>query len=155
MFSEPASNMPAHSLSAKVSGRFAVPSSGRLAFQRYAPEIMLGLNKNWMLHGTAFFSDFYNAGMHFEALRLYAKYRFFSQDEVHRHFRLAAFAEAAWSDNPFRYHDINLSGDNSGLEGGLIATQLIQRLAVSGTVSYLEVFPRKQGSPASLNAINY
>ena len=158
VFSEPASNMPAHSLSAKLTGRFALPSSGRLAYQRYSPEIMAGLNKHWMVHATAFVSDFYSAGLRFEALRLYAKYRFLSKDEVHRHFRMAAFAEAAWSQNPFVYEDINLFGDNTGAEAGLIATQLINRLAISGTVGYLSVFPRQSrldASKASRDALNY
>lgn len=111
-----------------------------------------------MVHATAFVSDFYSAGLRPEGARLYGKYRFLSNDQVHRHFRMAAFAEAAYSRNYFTYGDFNLSGDNSGFEGGLIATQLINRLAVSGTLSYINVFPRQSGvarKSGRLDAVNY
>src|SRR6185312_5944066 len=74
-------------------------------------------------------------------------YRFYSNDEVHRHFRMAAFAEASYSRNPFYYGDINLDGDNSGVQAGLIATQLLNKLAVSGTTSLVKVFRNKEKMP--------
>lgn len=158
VFSEPASNMPAHSMSAKIGARYAVPGHGRAAFQRYTPELMFGLSKNWMIHATGFLSDFYSSGVRPEGGRLYGKYRFLSVDQVHRHFRMAAFAEAALSRNVFTYHDFNLSGDNSGFDGGLIATQLLSRLAISGTVSYLNVYPKQSRvtqKSGRLDAVNY
>lgn len=145
-------------MSAKISGRFAAPSNGRFAYQRYAPELMFGLNKHWMLHATAFVSDFYSSGLRPEGGRIYGKYRFLSKDEVHSHFRMAAFAEAAYSRNPFIYEDYNLSGDNSGFEGGVIATKLVRRVAVSGTLSYLNVFPKDSRvllHSGTMKAINY
>lgn len=93
-----------------------------------------------MLHVSTAFSDFYTAQLRWESVKTYAKYRFFSHDEVHSHFRLAAFAEAAYSRSPFLYGDINLDGDNSGLQAGMIATQLVNKLALSGTASVIRVF---------------
>ena len=140
VFTEPASNMPAHSLSAKLTYRTPVSKYNGYYKQRYTPELMFGLNKQWMLHVTSSFSDFYTSQMRWESVKTYAKYRFYSNDDVHRHFRMAAFAEAAYSRSPFYYGDINLDGDNSGVQAGLIATQLVNKLAVSGTASVIKVF---------------
>ena len=156
VFAEPASNMPAHSISAKVTGRIPL-SAARTGLQRYSPEIMFGINKNLMIHATGFASNFYQRSFQPEAFRLYGKYRFLSLDEVHKHFRLAAYAGAAYSKNPFRYEDINLAGDNSGIEAGLIATQLVNRFAISLTTGYLQVGkqPEMHLPSADRKAIEY
>jgi hypothetical protein len=62
---------------------------------------------------------------------------------VHRHFRLAAFADGSYTRSPFLYGELNLDGDNSGIQGGLIATQLVDKLAVSGIASVIKVFAEK------------
>jgi hypothetical protein len=143
VFSEPASNMPSNSISAKVGFRSPVSQYNNYFKQRYMPEIMFGINKNLMIHASSTFSDFYSYLVRWESAKLYAKYRFFSNDDIHRHFRLAAFAEGSYTRNPFLYGEINLDGDNSGIHGGLIATQLVNKLAVSGTVSLVKVLSRK------------
>jgi len=140
VFSEPASNMPAHSISAKLTYRTPVRNYNNDYRQRYTPELMFGFSKNWMVHLSSSFSDFYTSQLRWESVKSYAKYRFYSADEVHRHFRMAAFAEAAYSRSPFSYGDINLDGDNSGVQAGIIATQLVSKLAVSGTASVIRVF---------------
>ncbi|MEP6726423.1 MAG: hypothetical protein ABJC98_11425 [Bacteroidota bacterium] len=143
VFSEPASNMPAHSLSAKLTYRTPVSKYNNNYRQRYTPEVMFGLNKHWMLHVSSSFSDFYTPQLRWESVKTYAKYRFYSNDEVHRHFRMAVFAEAAYSRSPFYYGDINLDGENSGVQAGVIATQLVNKLAVSGTASVIKVFANR------------
>jgi hypothetical protein len=143
VFSEPASNMPANSISAKVGFRSPVSQYNNYFKQRYMPEIMFGINKNLMIHASSTFSDFYSHLVRWESVKLYAKYRFFSSDDVHRHFRLAAFADGSYTRNPFLYGEINLDGDNSGIQGGLIATQLVNKLAVSTTVSLVKVIAKK------------
>lgn len=56
VYTEPASNMPAKSLSAKLTGKFVKGLHSNRTEQRIMPEIMLGLNKNWMVHvGASFF----------------------------------------------------------------------------------------------------
>jgi hypothetical protein len=52
VYSEPASNMPAHSLSAKISSNFIGKQQGNenRFMQRYTPELMFGINKKWMVH---------------------------------------------------------------------------------------------------------
>ncbi|MES1223197.1 MAG: hypothetical protein ABUT20_47325, partial [Bacteroidota bacterium] len=140
VFSEPASNMPSNSLSAKLTYRSPVSQSNTGYKQRYTPELMFGVNKKWMLHLSSSFSDFYTAQVRWESVKTYAKCRFYSNDDIHQHFRMAAFGEASWSRNPFYYGDINLDGENSGIQAGIIATQLINKLAVSGTSSVIKVF---------------
>jgi hypothetical protein len=133
VFTEPASNMPSHSISGKVTAKYAKYSDAT-TLQRYTPEIMFGLNKKWMLHFASTFSDMYTTNMRWESARTYLKYRFFSNDDVHRHFRMAAFGEYAYSRNTGIYDDIGIEGDMSGFQSGLIATQLWNKLAVSSTL---------------------
>jgi hypothetical protein len=137
VFTEPASNMPARSLSFKLTGRYPDSKYNNYFKQRYVPEIMLGLSKNWMLHVSGGLSDYYSTKVRPESMKAYVKHRFLSNDGVHRHFRMAAFAEIAYSRNELLYDEFSLDGDLSGLQTGLIATQLVNRLAVSGTVSYM------------------
>ncbi len=101
---------------------------------------MFGFSKHLMVHVSSTFSDFYWPSPRWESGKLYAKWRFYSNDDVHKHFRMAAFAEGAYSESPFTYGDINLDGDNSGVQGGLIATQLVNKLALSATTSLIKVY---------------
>jgi hypothetical protein len=159
VFTEPASNMPSNSLSAKLTYRSPVSKYNNEYRQRYTPEVMFGINKKWMLHVSSSLSDFYTPQLRWESVKTYAKYRFYSNDDVHRHFRMAAFAEAAYSRNPFYYGDTNLDGENSGMQAGVIATQLVNKLAVSGTASVIKVFAKSAehaANPAnSLKAFYY
>lgn len=159
VFSEPASNMPAHSISAKLTYRSPVSQNNNDYRQRYTPEIMFGLNRQWMVHVSGSFSDFYSPAVRGESVKTYVKYRFYSNDDVHQHFRMAAFTEAGYSRNPFIYGDINLDGDNSGVQAGLIATQLVNKLAVSGTASVIRIFTNRSEHAVhaghSLQALNY
>ncbi len=143
VFTEPASNMPTYSISAKLAARFARDKMSGRTGQRYSPELMFGLNKNWMVHGAVSFSNMYSRRLRFESGRIYAKYRFYSNDDVHRHFRMAAFGEASQSRNPLTYDELSPEGDQSGVQTGLIATQLLNKLALSATGSYLLVTTKR------------
>lgn len=138
VFSEPASNMPAKSLSVKLSAT----AGGRLTDlqQRYTPEIMLGINKNLMLHGALTFSNMHGKSLAWESVYSYGKYRFLSKDALHQHFRMALFAEGGYNRNPLMYDELNVQGNNSGIQAGVIATQLRHKLAVSATASMIRAF---------------
>ena len=161
VFSEPASNMPAKSLSLKMGAMYGKGVHSKRILQRYMPEVMFGLNKNWMVHTSATFSDMHQPAFIFESARLYAKWRFLSVDDLHKHFRLAAFGAATYSRNHLDHNEINLmGGDQSGVQAGLIATQLWNKLAVSGTVSLNEIIDkerRKKLSPEqyAFSSVNY
>ncbi len=143
-YTEPASNMPAKSMSLKLSGMFGKGVHGNGLDQRYSPEIMFGISKKWMVHAAATISNMYENFYYYESARLYAKYRFLSKDELHKHFRMAAFTTVAYSRNHLQHNELNLMGDHSGVQVGLIATQLWNKLAVSGTASLIEVLDEKR-----------
>ncbi|MET0300171.1 MAG: hypothetical protein ABW036_10430 [Flavitalea sp.] len=139
VFSEPASNMPSKSVGVKYSGKFLKHKEHHkeMIQQRHGAEIMYSFNKKWMLHGGVSFSDMFTSNLRWESAKLYAKYRFLSNDQVHKHFRMAAFGQISGSRNPLRYDELSLDGDQSGVQAGLIATQLWKRFALSGTVGGL------------------
>jgi hypothetical protein len=143
VYTEPASNMPAKSISAKWNTKLLKSIHNDRVEQRHTPELMFGLNKNWMVHVAGTFSDMYSSNIRYESIRLYAKYRFLSNDEVHQHFRMAVFGEATHSVNPAYYEEVSLDGDLSGVMAGLIATQLWDKLAVSGTASLAQVTTKR------------
>ncbi|MCF8341368.1 MAG: hypothetical protein K9I82_10365 [Chitinophagaceae bacterium] len=164
VFSEPASNMPAKSLSIKYSGKF-MPShhNGKMGVRNTA-EMMLGVNKFWMVHAAATFANLYAyPGLHLESGKLYAKYRFLSIDDIHKHFRAAAFLEASINRYTSFFQELSLDGDQSGVQGGLIATQLLHKLALSGTLSVIKTLKNESWKPISnanvpflsFQAINY
>ncbi len=138
-FTEPASNMPANSITAKYSLKLLQGFHTNKVEQRHSPEIMAGISKKLMVHFGASFSDMYFTKLRWESVRLYSQYRFYSNDDIHQHFRMAAFARASYSKNDAYYDELSIEGDQSGLQVGLTATQLIHKLAVSASVSNVQV----------------
>jgi len=140
VFSEPASNVPAHSLSVKLTNHFVASDKiyGRLS-NRLMPQVYLGVSKKFMVAAGGTFANMHTPNFRYESVNLYAKYRFLSKDELHKHFRMAVFAEASSTRAPFHYDEITLMGDKSGVELGVIATQLWHKLAISGTVAHTQV----------------
>jgi len=132
---EPASNMPKNSIGLRLTTELPPGDPFKI---RTSPEIMIGASKSLMLHASGYISNMAQARQKLEGFSTYAKYRFLSIDSVQRHFRAAVFAKYAYSNNPVSQQDINLEGDNTGVQAGLIATQLLHKLALSGSVSLLE-----------------
>lgn len=147
VFTEPASNMPTKSIGVRITneGMFNNPDF----VSRTIPEVMFGFNKNLMMHAQAFLSDM-DGKYRLEGGSLYAKYRFLSLDEAQSHFRAAAFGRISTSKRPTYTHDINLEGDNSGIQGGLIFTQLLHKLALSSTLGYAHAFENLDRQQASM-----
>jgi len=143
-YTEPASNMPAKSMALKLGTMYGKGPHSNRVLQRYTPEVMFGISKKMMVHASLSFSDMHESYFYYESAKLYAKYRFLSKDEVHKHFRMAAFAAASYSRNHLDHNELNLSGDHTGVQVGLIATQLWNKLAVSGTAGITEVFDDKR-----------
>ncbi|HMK26056.1 MAG TPA: hypothetical protein VK483_08510 [Chitinophagaceae bacterium] len=147
VFTEPASNMPAHSISGKLTGHFVTTDNiyGRFS-QRFMPQVMFGFSKKIMVHVGATISNMHTDELTYESFSLYAKYRFLSHDEIHKHFRMAVFIDGSATRAPFHYDEITLMGDKNGVELGLIATQLWNKLALSGTISHVQVLDRSRKS---------
>jgi hypothetical protein len=136
VFTEPASNMPAKSIGIRLSnqGQFSPTFNTRTT-----PEVMVGFNKHLMAHVQGFFSDA-DGAYGFEGASVYAKYRFLSKDGQRTHSRAAAFIRVSESKRKAISEDINLEGDNSGVKAGLVFTQLLHKLALSGTIGYARSF---------------
>ena len=144
MFTEPASNMPAKSLGIRLGNQGQVSPD----FQsRSTAEVMVGFNKRFMTHLQGFFSDA-DGKYRYEGTSLYGKYRFFSSDALRSHSRAAAYLRISDSKRRAMSEDINLEGDNSGYMGGLVFTQLLHKLALSGNIAYSRTFHRAQYAPA-------
>lgn len=144
--SEPASAMSSKSIGIRVANeifpKYDTPKDEAYTLlnktiYRLNPELMWGINKKWMVHVNFYASNAHQSNFKYEGNSLYVKYRFLSQDQVQSHFRMALFAKASLIDNAIQYHEINLAGDNSGLGAGIIATQLVHKIAVSFTGGYL------------------
>jgi hypothetical protein len=153
---EPASNMATHSLGVRVEnqGYFNPVYKNRNTL-----EVMYGASKDLMVHGSIYQSDYYQSQQHFEGGSVYAKYRFLSVDSIQSHFRGAFFAKASSINNPVVNQEISLEGDNSGVQGGVVFTKLMHKLALSGSASYLRAFDNSGGyhlpSANADNAIAY
>ncbi len=139
---EPASNMATGSLGLRLEnqGFFKPDYKNRTSF-----EAMYGVNRHLMVHGSLYTSNYYSNSQHFEGGSVYAKYRFLSIDTVQKHFRGAFFAKVSSINNPIVNQEITLEGDNSGLQSGVVFTQLLHKLALSGSASYLRAFDNRGG----------
>jgi hypothetical protein len=155
---EPASNMPAGTVGVRLAQSLMKEKYEPGYNYHILPEIMWGANKNLMLHAAAFISN-RNKNLITEGGSLYAKYRFYSVDDVHRHFRMAAFGRYSFNNSDIHQEEINTIGHNSGYEAGLVATQLINKVAVSTSGGYEQAInntsANKFPSSQSNNATNY
>lgn len=140
VFSDPASNIPAKSITVKLGMRLADNSVSGSLQQRYQPEIMAGISKQVMVRLSTTFSDIYSSNLAWESVKGYVKWRFYSEDDIHRHFRMAVFMDGAYANHNMVYDEMSLDGDNSGIQGGVTGTQLLHKLALSGSLSLMHVF---------------
>lgn len=155
---EPASNMPAKSFGIRNMSTIMF-ERGNTANYHSMPELMLGINKKIMLHVQGFFSTRQFGEIETEGASFYAKYRFLSIDDVKSHFRMAAFGRYSFNKADIHQQEIETMGHNTGYELGIIATQLMHKVAISSSVSFEKaldnkpkyIFPSNQDS----KALNY
>ena len=180
IYTEPASNMPTRSMGARLTNKLMPMQHHDDYSYRVEPEVMIGVNKKLMLHAAVYASNMFQKKLRFEGGSAYAKYRFLSLDDVHSHFRMAAFGKISLINNPpvittrvqhttgdgtvheekmqWYSDELDLDGNHSGWSGGLIATQLIHKLAVSGTASYANRWKNighEKVAGINNNAVNY
>jgi hypothetical protein len=136
---EPASNIAARSISIRVDNSIMDEINSSKINYHLIPEIAVGISKKLMLRGSTFFSNrtqkFKNEGG-----SIYAKYRFLSNDAMQRHFRMAAFGTLSFNNSDIHQEEISMYGHNTGFEAGLVATQLIRKVALSSSVSYTKAW---------------
>ncbi|HLK27584.1 MAG TPA: hypothetical protein VKT28_03325 [Puia sp.] len=164
---EPASNMATGSIGVRLNSKLFQMKYNNSYLLRIDPEIMFGLSKKVMIHVNAYASNMYQQSLKFEGAGIYGKYRFLSIDDVHSHFRMSAFGKVSVIDNPtslyannqyYGGNEIDLDGNNSGFLSGVVATQLLHKLALSSSVAYTNRFKNinEDKEPGqSSQAINY
>jgi hypothetical protein len=140
---EPASNMPQNALGIRLTQE-AVFTNGYTA--KIIPEAMLGLTKNLMIHQSLFINNIQQNSFKTTGGAFYAKYRFLSIDSTHSHFRGAIYGGYAAVNGVISAREISLDGDNTGWQGGIVFTQLLHKLALSGSVSYTKALNNKRGN---------
>lgn len=82
----------------------------------------------------------------FESVNLGFRYRFLNVDGDHKHFRMAAYGNGVYSYRPHDEAEVSLMGDNKGVGGGVIATALFGKLAISATGGVIKPFSHKETS---------
>jgi len=133
---EPASNMAAGSIGFRLDNSIMNEVNSPKTNYHLIPEILIGVSKKLMVQGNIFFSN-RNETFATEGGSLYAKYRFLSIDAVQRHFRMAAFGRVSYNNSDIHQEEINMYGHNSGYEAGIVATQLIKKVALSSSLTFL------------------
>lgn len=158
VYTEPASNMPAKSIGVRLTHTWMKETVTASTNYHLLPEFMLGISKQWMVHAEAFLSN-RNGGLAAEGAGLYTKYRFLSNDNIHSHFRMAAYGRYSFNNSSIHQEEIETNAHNTGYELGIVATKLLHKVALSTTVSYEQAsnngtankFPAAQSN----QAINY
>ena len=158
VYTEPASNMAVSAVGLRFTNMMMKETSTGKTNYHLLPEMMIGVNKKLMLHAEAFISN-RNNGLATEGMGFYGKYRFLSNDEVHAHFRMAAFGRYSFNNSDIHQEEIETNAHNSGYELGVVATQLINKVALSSSISYERAIDNgssnKFPSTQSNNAVNY
>lgn len=158
LMTDPASNVPANSLGVNVLQSLFKEKFKSGNNYHLMPELTYGLNRNLMFRASAFISN-RNNDLVTEGGSLYTKYRFYSEDDLNSHFRMAAFGRYSFNNADIHQDQLEIMGHNTGFETGIVATKLIKKLAISSTVSFEKVFDIKPNYPfpddLGDNATNY
>ena len=158
VFTEPASNMATNNLGVRLMSSAMYKNDNSGINFHLMPELMYGINNKIMVHSAAFISN-RNGNLIGEGGSFYAKYKFINNDVVQKHFRVATYGRYSFNNADIHQEEINLVGHNSGYEIGLVATQLLHKVAISASTSYMQAanngakyeFPSSQSN----TAINY
>lgn len=134
---EPASNRAVGSIGFRVDNSIMDETYTSKTNYHLIPKIMLGISKKFMISGSVFFSN-RSEVFRDEGGSIYAKYRFLSNDAVQKHFRMASFGRISYNNSDIHQEEINMYGHNTGVEFGVVATQLLHKVALSSSISFLK-----------------
>jgi hypothetical protein len=126
----------------------------------FIPGVRIGVSKKLMLNFDAFFSNRAADQFVHEGGSVYVKYRFLSNDAVQRHFRMAVFGKISYNNSDIHQEEINMQGHNTGYEAGIVATQLLRKVALSSTMSIVKAYDNGGGNKFTYGldnskAVNY
>jgi hypothetical protein len=134
---EPASNRAARSIGIRVDNSMMDELNTPKINYHLIPEIMIGISKKIMISGNVFFSN-RSEVFRGEGGSIYSKYRFLCNDALQKHFRMAAFGRISFNNSDIHQEEINMYGHNTGVELGVVATQLLRKVALSSAASFLK-----------------
>ena len=153
----PASNVPKNAMVVRGMNSLFQRIADNSNSYHFMPEVMFGVNKKFMLITNGFISNEDNK-VNFEGASVLGQYRFYSNDEAKRHFRMAVWSRIAVNNAEIRQEEIELNGHNSGIRLGLTGTQLMHKTALSSSVSYqkaLSNFSNAFPQNYSTDAVDY
>ncbi len=133
---EPASNRPAKSVSVRLDHSIMDERGTLKTNYHLIPEVMIGVHPKLTVHAGMFLSN-RSDKFEYEGATIHAKYRFLNHDAMQRHFRMAAFARMSMNNSDVHQEEISIYGHNTGYEVGLVATQLMHKVAISSSISYV------------------
>ena len=156
---EPASNRPARSIGFRVDHSLMDEIGTSRINYHMIPEVMIGVYNKLSVHASMFFSN-RSDRLRYEGVSAYMKYRFYSSDQLQRHFRMASFVRVSTNNSDIHQEELNVYGHNTGFEAGIVATQLLKKVAISSSVSYVNVTNNGNGNKfpydaGGRNAVNY
>ncbi len=161
VYTESASNMAKGNLMLRCMTSVMKESKGDAYNNHLMPELMYGINSKWMVNLAAFISN-RSTELVTEGGMAYIKYKFFNNDDVQKHFRMAAFTRYSNNNASIHQEEINLIGHNTGAEFGLVATQLLHKLAISSGLSFIQAFdndknefPKQQANSALYGTLSF
>jgi hypothetical protein len=150
VFTDPASNVPKSSVSLKYAGKWVRERNldHEHGLVRHMLESSLGVSRHLMLRPAITMGNMYSGypstDNKFESLSLYAKWRIYSQDDVHKHLRAALFMKGVYSRNNLKFDEITADGDQTGIQAGMVLTKLQRKLAVSSSLSFIELLDKER-----------
>ena len=133
---EPASNRAVGSIGFRLDNSIMDQLETDKINYHLIPEIMLGISKKLMVTGAIFFSN-RSEVFKAEGGSIYAKYRFLSKDDVQKHFRMAGYGRISYNNSDIHQEEISMYGHNTGVEFGIVATQLLRKVAISSSAAFL------------------
>ena len=139
-----AKEIPSNSISFHVGAMYGRSVYNDRVLQRYSAGVGIGISPEWMISSSLTFSDLHDEKFIFESVRLTSKYRLITSKTKWSQFRLSAFGTVAYSRNHLDYNEINLAGDHSGVQAGLLASHMWKRWAFSGSASLIEMFSKSR-----------
>ncbi len=152
---EPASNMPVGRFGVRVTSDLWSENTRRVS--RLGAEMMYGISKELMVHLQAYGSNSNNT-FEPETFGIYAKYRLLSDDDFKYHFRISAYGEVLGGKQQNSTPSFSSKGAGPMVAGGLIATLLKNRFALSSTAgatrSLKDIFKKDGGSFTNITGIN-
>jgi hypothetical protein len=157
LLTNPASNVPKNTMVVRGMNSFFQRTIDNSVSYHAMPELEYGLSRKVMIIANSFISNEDNK-FNLEGASFLTQYRFYSNDEAKRHFRMALWGRFSINNADIHQEEIELNGHNSGVRFGLTGTQLLHKTAISTTVSLQQAFDNlynKTPASYSKNSIDY